>query len=130
MHRNAFFALIAGLLVAVVLLLPAPTEAVNLFGDACSQDGAQGSAACSGTGTSGSNPIVNTLNRITVLVAVISGVAAVLLLGVAGFLYATANGDSGKIETAKNTVIYTVVGLFIIVFARVIIGFVISNIYD
>lgn len=127
--RKKLLLIAAALLVGVVFLLPASAEAINLFGDACSQSGSDESAACSGTGTAGSNPIVNTLNKVTVLVSVIAGAAAVILLVIAGFMFVTSGGDTSKVESAKKTVIYTVVGLFVIVLARLIIGFVISNVY-
>lgn len=125
--RNKLFAIAAILLVSVVLLLPTTVEAVNLFRDACSQEGAGDSAACSGTGASGSNQIVDTINKATVLISIVAGAAAVLLLVIAGFMYASSGGDASKVESAKKTVIYTVVGLFVIVLARVIIWFVISS---
>lgn len=110
-----------------MFLLPASVEAYSFFGDACSQPGAKDSPACSGTGVAGSNPIVETLNKVTALISILSGIAAVILLIIAGFMFVTANGESGKVEEAKKTVIYTVVGLFVVILARAIIGFVISR---
>lgn len=127
--RTKLLSLAAVLLVSLVLLLPVTVEAVSLFGDACSQGGTKDSAACSGTGAVAGNPIVDTINKVTVLVSIVAGAAAVILLVIAGLMYVTSGGDPSKIESAKKTVIYTVVGLFVIVLARLIIGFVISNVY-
>ncbi|MEK7505300.1 MAG: hypothetical protein AAB597_00155 [Patescibacteria group bacterium] len=51
---------------------------------------------------------------------------AVLFLVYAGFLYATAGGDKGKLETAKSVFLYTVLGIALLLGAR-ILGDVIFN---
>lgn len=122
----AGFALSLGLLV-VVLGASLPVSAVNFFGDACTGSG-KDSAACSGSGAdtiSGSDGIII---RAAELVSIVAGIAAVLIIMIAGIMFMTANGDSGKISTAKNAITYAVVGIVIIFLARTIVVFVVNNI--
>lgn len=58
----------------------------------------------------------------------IVGVVAVIMIIVAGFKYITSGGDSGKVTSAKNTILYAVVGLIIVALAQAIVFFVIENV--
>ena len=44
-----------------------------------------------------------------------------------GFRYITSGGDSGKVTGAKNTIIYAVIGLVIVVLAQVIVKFILDK---
>ena len=57
-----------------------------------------------------------------------AGVVAVIVIIVGGIRYVTSNGDSGQIQSAKNTVTYAVIGLLVVIFAAAITQFVITNI--
>ena len=70
---------------------------------------------CSDTGvTNIGSLVVNTLS-------IVAGVAAVIVVLLAGFKYITAAGDSGKITSAKNTLVYAIIGLVIAALAQVIV---------
>ncbi len=56
-----------------------------------------------------------------------AGVAAVIVIIIAGIMYATSEGDSGKTAKAKNMILYAVVGLVVIILAFVITGFIMGN---
>ena len=56
-----------------------------------------------------------------------SGAIAVALLVWAGMLYVTAMGQQEQMEKAKKTIIWTIIGLLAMIFAYVIIQFVIST---
>lgn len=43
---------------------------------------------------------------------------APIMFIIAGFYYITATGDPAKIQTAKNIILYTVIGLIIVISAR------------
>ena len=51
-------------------------------------------------------------------------VIAVIVLVIAGFIYATSQGDPNRVAQAKNTILYTVVGLVIVYMASALILFV------
>jgi hypothetical protein len=41
---------------------------------------------------------------------------------IAGFMFMTAGGDPNKLATAKNIILWTAVGLFIVLFAKGLIA--------
>ena len=52
------------------------------------------------------------------------GVISVVMLIVGGIKYATSAGDSNKVTSAKNTIMYAIIGLAVAVLAFAIVGFV------
>ncbi len=68
---------------------------------------------------------------IATLLAVFFGIMAavsVLIIVIASIQFALSRGDSSKAARARNTIIYTAVGLAIAVGAQAIIQFVIGNV--
>ncbi len=67
--------------------------------------------------------LVTVLNIISFVI----GAASVLMVMVGGLKYITANGDSNSISSAKNTVLYALIGLAVFVLSQAIIIFVVSR---
>lgn len=110
------------------MLLPAAPAfaAYNPLGQACS--GASSSTAC---GTTGGNTIYgpgSVLEKTTLIIASIGGIAAVIVIIVAGFRMITSGGNAQSVEGARNALVGAVVGLLIIITAASIITFVINKI--
>lgn len=126
--KRLLITLFAFVTLAGVFAPAAPAFAWSPFGgDTCSNGAVKSSAACSagsGNNISGTNGILNKTARI---IAFISGAAAMLMLIVAGFQYITSDGDSGKIQSAKNMIIYTIVGLVVVLMAESIVVFVLNK---
>ena len=57
----------------------------------------------------------------------IAGAIAVIVLIIAGIKYITGSGSADKVTKAKNTIIYTVVGLVLIICAFAITNFVLRR---
>lgn len=57
----------------------------------------------------------------------IAGIVAVIAIIIGGIRYAASGGDSSGIQSAKNTILYAVVGLVIIIMAAAITAFIIGN---
>ena len=55
------------------------------------------------------------------------GVISVIMLIVGGIKYATSAGDSNKVTSAKNTIMYAIIGLAVAVLAFAIVGFVMNT---
>lgn len=68
--------------------------------------------------------IRTTLNVLTWIV----GVAAVVVLIIAGFRYVVSGGSSSGVTGAKNMIIYALIGVVIALLAQVIVRFVVSNV--
>ena len=117
------------LALGLLYLSPVSVEAANpgIFNDAC--NGNTSSAVCSNRVTTdpltGPNGVIG---KVTRDVALFAGVAAVIIMIIGGFMYVLSNGDSGKVSTAKDTVLYTAVGLVVIALGQTIIIFVIDRI--
>jgi hypothetical protein len=73
------------------------------------------------------NPIADKLRNIANLIAIVAGAAAILVILIAGLQYATSDGDTNKINSAKTTVIYALVGIVVIALAAAIIDFMVSR---
>lgn len=58
----------------------------------------------------------------------IIGVVAVIMLIIGGIRYTVSNGDSNQVSSAKNTILYAVVGLVVAIFAYAIVNFVVTRI--
>lgn len=69
----------------------------------------------------------NVLNSVLGIVYFAGGAACVIVIVIAGILYATSDGDAGKVKTAKNAILYAVIGLVVILMAFVITGFVLGR---
>lgn len=61
------------------------------------------------------------------IISIVAGIVAVVMIMYSGYLYIAAGGDNNKIQEAKKTLTWSVVGLIVIVLARSIILFVISK---
>ena len=55
------------------------------------------------------------------------GILSVIMLIWGGILYTTSSGDSNKVTTAKNTIMYAVIGLVVAIFAYAIVIFVLTT---
>jgi uncharacterized membrane protein YuzA (DUF378 family) len=94
------------------------------------------SAACEGVGlgaagcdgTAASTKISSLVNDIVNLISVIVGIAAVIMIIIAGFKYITSGGDTSKVASAKSTLVYAIVGLVIVALAQFIVHFVLSKV--
>ncbi len=65
------------------------------------------------------------IKNIVNIFSLIVGVVSVIMIIVGGFKYITSGGDSGRVSSAKNTIIYAVIGLIIVAFAQILVKFVI-----
>jgi hypothetical protein len=84
---------------------------------------ASGTSSCSG-GVNLTNVIRNVINVFSWII----GVVAVIMIMVAGFKYITSGGDSGNITSAKNTIIYAIIGLVVVALSQSIVWFVLDRI--
>lgn len=92
-------------------------------------------AACEGVelagadcGGGGGARISGVLRRVINILSAIVGVVAVIMIIIGGFKYIASGGDASKVASAKNTVIYAIVGLIIVAMAQVIVRFVLGTV--
>lgn len=73
----------------------------------------------------GSNGVIV---KATNLIALVAGIAAVIMIIIAGIKFITSQGDSGSVSEARKTIIYSCVGIAVIVLAKTIITYVVSKV--
>lgn len=86
-----------------------------------------GSKTNCGTGSGATNNLNKLLTDIVNIFSAIVGVVAVVMIIVGGLRYITSGGDSGKVGTAKNTLIYAIIGLIVVALAQIIVHFVFAK---
>jgi len=59
--------------------------------------------------------------------SIIVGAVSVIMIIYGGFKYITSSGDSGKVTSAKNTIMYALIGLAIVGLSQLIVYFVLSK---
>jgi ABC-type Fe3+ transport system permease subunit len=69
----------------------------------------------------------DTLASIVNVLLFIIGAVAVIMIVVGGLKYTTSNGDSSAVTSAKNTILYAVVGLVVAILAYAIVNFVLNQ---
>ena len=55
------------------------------------------------------------------------GAVSVIMIIIGGFKYVTSNGDASSTKSAKDTVMYALIGLLLVGFAQTLVRFVWSN---
>ena len=120
----ACLVLIGATVGATLFVTPGTAFAIDILGNACKQGSGP---ACQG---GSDNPFIGSggvLTKVTNILAIVAGVMGVIMIIIGGFKYITSDGDSGKAASGKNTVIYGLIGLIIVVLAREIIGLVLTR---
>jgi hypothetical protein len=110
------------LLLGIAQAVPAVASA-QIKNDVCSGVMATGPGGC--TNDVG---ITNVIKTVVSVLSYIVGVAAVIMIIIGGLRYVTSGGDSNNISSAKNTIIYAIVGLVIAALAQVIVRFVLHKV--
>ena len=105
-------------------------HATDLKGDAC-----QGLNTLNGSNSTQCSPkgeksIGDLASSIVSLLSLIVGIAAVIMIIIAGLKYVTSGGDSNAVGSAKNTLIYAIVGLIVVAIAQFIVHFVVKNVHS
>jgi glucose uptake protein GlcU len=114
----AIFALVAG--VVSTAFLSVNVAAVEVF-DEC---GANADAAvCAATGDDATDLIGTVIDTALFVL----GMIAVLMIVIGGIRYTTSNGESSKIKEAKDTILYSVIGLIVAVLSYSIVNFVLGR---
>ena len=75
----------------------------------------------------GNETFVGVMKRIINIFSIVVGAVSVIMIIIGGFRYIISGGDSSGVSGAKNTILYAVVGLIIVLFAQIIVRFVIAN---
>ena len=117
---------------ALPMAVAAPAYAAfdqnNINGNLCA--GSNGTFAnpdtsCAGTGATDS--VAKLITTIVNVLSIIVGAVAVIMIIVGGFRYITSAGNPEGAKTARNTILYAIIGLVIVALAQLIVHFVINK---
>lgn len=74
-------------------------------------------------------PVGDALSTGTKILSIIGAVAAVFYIIIGGYKYVLSAGDSKSVQSAKNTILYALIGLVIIIAAQPIIRFALDRLF-
>jgi len=120
----------ASLALMLVTVFGTPVYAACSGGDANAQAKCQ---VCEGAGLTSctdttQGPSVDTVIRNVVnLLSFVVGVVAVIMMIIGGLKYITSSGDTSNLSSAKNTILYAVIGLVFVALAQTIVFFTIGR---
>ena len=116
------------ILVSSLLCLTPRLALADPLGGICNGAGSA-SAVCQDKNNK-TNPLTGSdglILKVANIIAIFAGVAAVIIIILAGLRFVTSAGSSEDVAGARRTIIYASVGLVVIVVARALIGLVIGN---
>ena len=130
--KSKLFIVVAALMMTVPVIIPVQASA----GAACSGIGnyinkgansAVGNSGGCNNGGSITTGVEALASRVVNIFSIIVGVISIIMIIYAGLRYITSGGESGGISGAKNTLLYAVIGLIVVVLAQVIVRLVLSQ---
>ena len=82
----------------------------------------------SASGTSSTpNSLSSVLTTVTNILLFLMGAISVIMIIVGGIRYATSQGDQTQMQSAKNTILYAVIGVVVSIAAYAIVSFVVTQ---
>lgn len=126
-HPATRIVLGALLVLSIVFISGTPNNDTVVYGQV--SEVREGVGATGGN-TSGNarNDLYSVIEDIINIFSIVVGVIAVIMIIIGGLKYITSGGDSNSVSSAKNTIIYAIVGLIVVAFAQVIVLFVLDTV--
>jgi hypothetical protein len=120
--------LVVGWVAGLGLVAPGRGVAISNKEAVCDGVGfATGVSGC-GDAEASEGAVSGTVQKVINLLSLVVGIVAVIMIIVGGLKYITSSGDSSNVGSAKNTILFAVVGLVIVLMAQVIVRFVINRV--
>ena len=80
--------------------------------------------------TNSSSKVSDTLKIVLNIISIVAGVVAIIMVVIGGLRFITSQGEGSSTALARNTVIYAVVGVVVVLSAQGLIFFVINRVVD
>lgn len=124
--KKVSLALTACALLVLPVIVPARAGAVDDAAKtaACSGIGAVG-ADC--TGADSGSSVEGIIATVVNILSWVIGVAAVVMLIIGGLRYVVSGGDANSVSSAKNTILYALVGVVVAALAQALVQFVLRR---
>jgi cytochrome bd-type quinol oxidase subunit 2 len=78
--------------------------------------------------TTPTDKVNSTIKLVINMFSIVVGIVAVIMIVLGGLKYITSSGDSNNITSAKNTILYAIVGLVVVALAQFIVRFVLGKV--
>ena len=106
----------------------APSAHAGLFDDAKKDACAGANLTASGTCTSpATGGLDTTIANVIDILTVVIGIIAVIMIIINGLKLITSGGDANKVGSAKNGILYAIIGLAVVALAQFLVRFVINK---
>ena len=123
MKKNILIAAsIVALGAVMIALTGVPVEAASC--GSAKQCIDQGLTASGASGTPGDLSTI--LTTVTNILLFLMGAVSVIMIIIGGFRYVTSQGDQTQMQSAKNTILYAVIGVVVSIAAYAIVSFVVA----
>lgn len=116
------------LIIASILVLGVAIMATPVSVEACSTAAECAQAGLEATGDTGGKADIGDIitDIVNALLFILAAIAVVMIV-IGGIRYTISQGESSAVSSAKNTILYAVIGLAVALFAYAIVNFVITR---
>jgi TRAP-type C4-dicarboxylate transport system permease small subunit len=133
MHKINPLLVIVTIFLAFVGLLG--IQSLKVYADPFSQSTSQNEACQGISAGSSTNPcssdsgssLGKIISDIINLLSLVLGAVAVIMIIIGGFKYVTSGGDTNSVASAKNTIIYAIIGIVLAAVGQVLVHFVLTT---
>lgn len=116
------------------MLVPMTASALNCDSPTLTPQEQAECGACAASGDPNCDPgtspgrVESTIRSVINILTIFGGALAVVMIIIGGFRYITSGGNAEAAKGARNTIIYSVVGLIVIALAQIIVHFTLNTV--
>jgi len=116
--------IISVIALAFTFMMPVAAAPVDVFPKGACQGN---TTVCGEKGSK--NPLFNIIKNVINILLYAAGIIAVIMIIIGGISYTLSAGDQSKVTSAKNTILYAVVGLIVAALSFAIVNFVVVRLF-
>ena len=106
---------------------PADINISDCVSDGVNLDGAIDGDCTPATDVDANADLTSIIKTVINIISIVVGVIAVIMIIFGGLKYITSGGESNKITSAKNTILYALIGLVVVALSQFIVRFVLAK---
>lgn len=120
--------IISVIALAFTFMMPVAAAPVDVFpGGSCGTGANRNTTVCGNEGST--NPLFGIIKNVINILLYAAGIIAVIMIIIGGISYTLSAGDQSKVTSAKNTILYAIVGLVVAAFSFAIVNFVVVRLF-
>jgi hypothetical protein len=119
----------AKFLVLALVVVSSMSLGYTSLAGATAKDDVCAGVALSGSTCAGGDAGITAIIKVAVqILSLIAGIAAVIMIIIAGLKFITSGGEASSISSAKTSLIYALVGLVVVALSQLIVRFVLGKV--